>query len=301
MKTTARLLASMCLIIACGSTAADGAEGTKLLALVVGNSAYAGGELAGPAHDAEDMAKVLSGIGFKVINKNMTNLDRDGMFSAIEHFVTAVDEKTIAVVYYSGHGLEDANQNYLVPVDARLKSYGDIATQLVPLDGILTRLGRREALARLIILDACRDMPIAIKYKSGGERRGLAEIKYMEGVRIIYAASPNSVAIPAGPGERNSVFTASLLRAIRERQGTFDAILVRAAQLTREATGRRQEPWSSGPITTLPLKAAPGVNPLAQQPDVRLAENKPAKPANCVEVSQQVIVNGIASWRKVCQ
>lgn len=277
---------------------------TKMLALVIGNSAYAGGKLDGPTYDAADMAVVLQNIGFKISNGKVADLDRAAMYKVAQEFLNAIDENTVAVVYYSGHGLEDNHVNFLVPVDAKLESIGDVPTQLMPLDWLLTRLNQREARAKIVILDACRDMPMALKFKSIGQKSGLASIKDMIGTRVIYATSPNSVAIPAAPGERNSVFTAALLRAIRERQTTFDAVIVRAAQLTAEATKKRQSPWSTGNIVSFPMENIAHTNPLIRPPEVtQVAPEGPrfaVQSAPCTEVSQQVILNGRVTWKKVC-
>jgi len=291
--------------IAFQNAAAQDGE-TKLLALVIGNSAYSGGKLDGPRSDAIDMADVLKNIGFKISNKEIADLDRAAMYNAAQDFLNSVDEKTVAVIYYSGHGLEDNQNNFLVPVDAKLESIGDVEPQLMSLNWLLDRLDRREARAKIVILDACRDMPMALRFKkkSTGQTGGLATIKNMIGTRVIYATSPNSVAIPARPGERNSVFTAALLRAIRERQTTFDAVIVRAAQLTHDATQSRQHPWSTGNIVSFPMRNNTETNPLMASPEIiqspPVVEPLEVKTQPCNLVSQQVLLNGVVTWKKVC-
>ena len=285
----------------------DEESAPKLLALIIGNSTYnsAAGQLAGPDNDAADMAAVLNKIGFKISNKgNITNLDRKSMFDALDKFIDEVDEDTIALVYYSGHGLEDAHKNFLVPVDANIKSVGDIALQLVPLDWIMERLGQREARTKLVILDACRSMPTGL-YKKLGDSSGLAQItKLRPGTRVIYSASPTFPSLAAGPGERNSIYTASLLKAIKERHLTFEAILNRASALTYQATNKQQYPWSSGNQMDFNIDVGLANNPLSQKPDTQLAAKKViaprAKNGACVEISEQLIVNGVATWTKKC-
>lgn len=281
------------------------ADSRTLLALVIGNSAYADGPLRGADNDAIDIAKVLRGLGFEIANADaMKNLDRVQMYRAIESFMERVDRHTIAVVYYSGHGLEDDKQNYLVPTDAALETSADIPAQLVPLEWILKRLEQRDARTKIVILDACRNMPSSLRYKSWGQRGGLAQITTLEpGTRIIYAASPGMTAMPASEGQRNSVFTAALLQAINEKHPTFDQILGRAAELTRLATNNKQEPWSAGTIG-ISFEVAPHLspNPLTQPrtEHLPLSSEPVRQPQGCAEISEQVVVNGVATWTKKC-
>lgn len=285
---------------------------TKYRALVMGNSAYLPDKLRGPVNDAQDMAAALVGIGFTVVNASgMTDLTRSEMLDAIERFMLDVDRDTVAVVYYSGHGVEDSNTNYLVPVGSVLKNYADIETQLVSLDGILKRFDQREASTRVVILDACRDLPLALKYtKSFGEKGGLAAVKELRpGTSIIYATSPNKIAIAATQSQRNSVFTAALLEAIKQKPPTFLELLVTAAKTTYEITGKKQSPWLSGELqmAAFQLHGAGqhvSVNPLSQpsaEPIGSTPENVLISPSsNCTEISEQMVKNGISTWRKKC-
>ena len=282
-------------------------SGTKLVALVIGNSAYKGNRLLGPDNDAIDMAKVLSTLGFQISNaKKITNLDRDSMYSVISNFIERIDKNTIAIVYYSGHGLEDSKENFLVPIDATLKTYGDLKGQLISLDWILTRLSQRDARTKIVILDACRNMPQALRFKSIGETGGLAEVKNLKpGTRIIYAASPESNAMSAPEGQRNSVFTAALLTAIEEKPKTFDEVINRAAELTLIATGNRQYPWSSGNLG-MSFRISPQLpmNPLPQERAETLRRLGDSTGETllvpCEEISELVVINLVSTWTKKC-
>ncbi|MEX3901332.1 MULTISPECIES: caspase family protein [Paraburkholderia] len=97
--------AALCLSVANGEPET---ESRKFLALVIGNSAYQGGILNGPDNDARDMASALHDIGFQISNDgNIPNLNQASMNSVIQNFLERVDENTVAIVYYSGHGIED--------------------------------------------------------------------------------------------------------------------------------------------------------------------------------------------------
>lgn len=292
---------------------AQSAPVTKYRALVVGNSAYTTGKLSGPDNDAHDIAEAFTGIGFTVVNaSSMINLNRDQMLDAIKGFMQEIDHDTVAIVYYSGHGIEDNNTNYLVPVDANLTRYSDIDAQLVSLDLILKRFAQREARTRIVILDACRDLPLALRYtKSSGEKGGLAAVLNLRpGTSIFYATAPNNVAIAAMQSQRNSVFTSALLLAIEKKPPTFLELVVTAARLTYEMTGKKQSPWISGELQMAAFQLLNGagqhasINPLAQAPAVQLGstlETSPNPPAiGCSEISEQIVENGISTWHKKC-
>jgi hypothetical protein len=147
-------------------------------------------------------------------------------------------------------------------------------------------------------------MPQALRYKSLGETGGLAEVKNLRpGTRVIYAASPESTAMSAPAGQRNSVFTAALLKSIGEKHATFEDIINRAAELTLAATNKKQYPWSSGNLG-MSFKVVPQLpaNPLSQEradtlPLSRLTEKKSPN-SSCQEISEQTIVNGVSTWNQ---
>lgn len=291
---------------------AQGIPVTKYRALVIGNSAYLPDRLSGPDNDANDIAAVFGEIGFTVVNAAlMTNLSRSQMEGVIEGFMQEVDRNTVAIVYYSGHGVEDDNKNYLVPVDAALKNYADIEKQLISLDAILKRFAQREARTRVVILDACRDLPLALKYtKSFDAKGGLAAVKELgPGTSIVYATSPNRVAIAATQSQRNSVFTSALLSAIKQKPPTFLDLLVTAAKSTYEMTGMKQSPWLSGELQMAAFQLHGAgqhspLNPLTQLPaeQPRSAANTRPEliPLGCNEISEQITKNGVVTWRKRC-
>ncbi|MEX3901331.1 caspase family protein [Paraburkholderia sp. BR10954] len=173
------------------------------------------------------------------------------------------------------------------------------------MDWIRTRLGQREARTKIIILDACRDMPKALRFKSLGESGGLSELKNLRpGTRVIYATSPDFPALSAPNGQRNSIFTAALLKAIREKPATFNDVLDRAAEITLEATGNKQSPWSTGNFLSFKLAPQLPTNPLSQSkanivPRTNKSNQSRSSDA-CVEISEQIIVNGVSMWTKKC-
>lgn len=180
-------------------------------ALVIGNAAYQGEKtLKNPVNDANDMASVLQGLGFTV--HRHANLGRQQMNAAIDAFYRAAQGAELAVVYYSGHGMQAAGETFLIPVDARIASERDVRSEGVRLGEFMDDLQARAIQKTVLILDACRDNPFRAGTRSG--TRGLARPKEMDGAFLVaYSTSDGSTA-DDGDG-RNGVYTAELLRNLR--------------------------------------------------------------------------------------
>ena len=115
---------------AANNTASSVADtGEPRVALVIGNSNYQSApKLANPGNDAQSMAQMLNSAGFEVTQA--IDLNRDEMVKAVQDFsasVAAHGPKTVAMVYYAGHGVQVAGENYLIPVDAKVDTPSDLA------------------------------------------------------------------------------------------------------------------------------------------------------------------------------
>ena len=187
------------------------------VALVIGNGAYQHAPtLPNPPNDATDVARTLRKIGFDVTLK--INLNRRDMAAAFRDFGAKADGADLAVVFYAGHGLQvahgNAGENYLVPVDAQLLDVRDVDDEALSLNQASERL--EGAKARIVILDACRDNPLASQMRGLGNSRsisrGLArETNMSQGTLLVFSTEPGSVAQDAASGGVNSPFTKALL------------------------------------------------------------------------------------------
>src|SRR5262245_6183276 len=100
---------------------ASAARAEKRIALVIGNKDYvqAVGPLKNPHNDIAVVAKALAKVGFAVMPE-VKNATREQLLIAVHEFadnLKAAGDDTVGFIYYSGHGLALACQNYLVPVD----------------------------------------------------------------------------------------------------------------------------------------------------------------------------------------
>jgi uncharacterized caspase-like protein len=225
----------------------------KRIALVIGNAAYTqAGALTNPVNDAADMAKALTAYGFDVILG--LDLDRRGFDEKVRAFSQALEEADDAVLFYAGHGLQVAGRNYLIPVDARLRSERDLDFEAIQLDFVLKQMEvGRDGKTNVVFLDACRNNPLAANLaRSMGTRsanvgKGLAEVQTGVGTFISYSTQPGNVALD-GEG-RNSPFTAALSKRIPERGRNLTALMIEVRKDVLKVTGGAQVPWDHSALT----------------------------------------------------
>jgi uncharacterized caspase-like protein len=130
-------------------------------ALVLANADYIGKtrDLANPLRDAELMERTLKSLGF-VVSKEV-NLTRKSMITAVADFSAQLPAGSVALVYYAGHGVQVANQNYLLAVDSELDDPAQVPLRSLPLQTVLERLAAASSNVNVIILDSCRNNPFA--------------------------------------------------------------------------------------------------------------------------------------------
>lgn len=240
-----RLLAVLVMIISIPVAHAN----QERYALVIGNAAYQNETpLVNTLNDARDMATRLTALGFKV--SSVENADRRQLTQDVNQFLRQVQgTDAVALVYYSGHGLQVGGQNYLLPVDAHVIDELDVPTEGLPVNQLLAGLDERgDNAVNLIILDACRNNPFkeARGTKSIGDR-GLARVMAPGGTLILYATKPGDTASD-NPGGRNGLFTQHLLAAISEQGKQVEDAFKEAAQNVYLASNRTQDPWMEGRI-----------------------------------------------------
>ena len=228
-----------------------GAQAEKRVALVVGNGSYQNtAPLNNPSHDALDMAAVLKRLRFEVVEGR--DLDKRSMERLIRQFGIKLAGADVALFFYAGHGLQVGGQNYLVPTDARLAAEGDVDFESLPLDLVLKQM-EREAKTSLILLDACRDNPLArnlarnMGTRSAAIGQGLAEVRTGVGTLIAFSTQPGYVALD-GTG-RNSPYTEALLKYVELPGKDVSAVLVEVRNDVLKATNGKQVPWEHTSLT----------------------------------------------------
>jgi len=218
----------------------------RRVALVVGNGAYeAVPRLVNPLPDANAVAGVLAGHGFTVTR--LANANRAALDAALRRFARDATGADVALFFFAGHGLQVDGQNYIVPTDARVARPTDLDFELVPLDLVVRALSG--AAARVIILDACRDNPMAANVPAGTRSvgRGLAQVSRVDlGTLIAFSTSPGAVALD-GTG-RNSPFSEALVQHLRTPGLEIRQVMTRVRRSVVDATGGQQVPWDNSSL-----------------------------------------------------
>jgi tetratricopeptide (TPR) repeat protein len=229
--------------------AAAMAGATRRVALVIGESAYQSVPvLRNTTKDAKAVADALKADGFQSVVV-ASDLGRDKLMDALKSFAAQADSSDWAVVYYAGHGIEVAGQNYLIPVDARLASDRDVQFEAVTLDQVLSAAEGAKKI-HIVILDACRDNPFANQMQRTAANRsigrGLGRVEPEGGTLVVFAAKHGQVASD-GDGQ-NSPFAEALVRRIATPQLEVRRLFDLVRDDVMEATGRRQQPFSYGSV-----------------------------------------------------
>jgi uncharacterized caspase-like protein len=235
----------------------------RRVALIIGNSKYEHvANLPNPASDAATMAKLLTNVGFDHVELKI-NLNEIGFRRELLQFAKLSSGADMAVIYYAGHGMEIDGENYLIPVDAKLKTDLDVDYETMPLDRLLRSV--QTAHTRLIILDACRDNPFISRMSrltaTRSIGRGLARIEpNTSNTLIAFAAKAGSIAADGSGG--HSPFTAALVKYVAEPGLDVRLALGKVRDDVLASTNGQQEPFVYGSlggetVAIDPMKAEP--------------------------------------------
>lgn len=226
-------------------TALRGPE--QRVALVIGNSNYQNApQLANPDNDAQSMAQFLNSAGFEVISA--TDLGQNDMLRVVQDFsakVSARGPNTVAMVYYAGHGVQLAGENYLVPVDAKVSNQTDLVNDSVRLVDVMSTLETIPSRMRIVILDACRNNPFPNVNDAG---RGLAIVDAPNGSIVGYSTAPGAEALDGNGG--HSPYTQAFLNVAREPNVPIEQLFKRVRLQVNQTTSGAQIPWESSSLTS---------------------------------------------------
>lgn len=213
------------------------------IALVVGNSAYKLDPLRNPANDADDMAKALQAKGFRVtLRKDATHRQ---MIEAISDFGRELKRGGVGLFYFAGHGVQSKGRNYLVPVNAKVETEGELEFETVDANRVLAAMDDAGNRVNIMILDACRNNPYVRSFRSAA--RGLAQMEAAKGTYIAFATAPGSVASD-GDG-KNGLYTELLLKSLNEPDTDIHKVFTRVTADVSRVTGGKQIPWTASSLT----------------------------------------------------
>jgi lipoprotein NlpI len=274
-----RFLFLLPLLVSLIPTAPSLAAGDRF-ALIIGNAKYpdADAPLKEPLNDARDVADELKRDGFSVeIGENLTG---DGMRRAFDKLYGKIKPGSVALVFFSGFGIQSARQSYMLPVDAQIWTESDVRRDGISLETVLGELNTRGAGVKIALIDASRRNPFERRFRSFSA--GLTPVIAPNGTLVMYSAALASVVSDAG-GE-HSLFVQELLKEIRVPDLMAEETLNRTKMGVTRASRGEQVPWISSSLAedfSFIPGAAGSRPPVATQPPPAppvVANNPPPSP-----------------------
>jgi Caspase domain/Tetratricopeptide repeat len=297
MKISLALL--LTLLVSAVSTAPSFAAGDRY-ALVIGNAKYpdADAPLKEPINDARDVADELKRDGFTV--ETGENLNGDGMRRAFDRLYAKLKPGSVALVFFSGFGIQSNRQSYMMPVDAQIWSEADVRKDGFSLETILGEINSRGAGVKIALIDASRRNPYERRFRTFSA--GLAPVIAPNGSLVMYSAALSSVI--SDNGGDHSLFVQELLKEIRVPDLMAEETLNRTRVGVTRASRGEQVPWISSSLAedfsfipgatgnrpavatlqTPPPPPPPSSSPIAEPPPPPKVELPPPPPPTRVDI-----------------
>jgi hypothetical protein len=242
-------------------------------ALVIGNGAYPGRlRLTSPSADANEIERA-----FKELKIDVTAVIDKPYVSALADIDTFIGKvnlptTTASIMYYSGHGIQIDDINYIVPIDFHDPGV-DGKTRLVSVQSIVDKMTSATA-TRIVLLDACRTGKDTSASLIAGAKQievdksifldgeeipaaGLAEMKAVGNTFIAFAAAPGEVALEGGDGSSLSPFTKALVKHLASVDLPLSNLTGRVRQEVLVETDGRQRTWDQSSLI-VPFYFNPG-------------------------------------------
>jgi hypothetical protein len=238
-----RLALLLTLLLSVASVAPSFAAGERY-ALVIGNAKYPDAEapLKEPINDARDIAEELKRDGFNVdIGENLTS---EQMRRAFERLYGKIKPGSVALIFFSGFGVQSSRQSYMIPVDAQIWTEPDVRRDGFSLETVLGEINSRGAGVKIALIDASRRNPFERRFRSFSA--GLAPVIAPNGTLVMYSAALSSVV--SDNGSDRSLFVKELLKEIRTPDLMAEETLNRTRVGVTRASRQEQVPWISSSL-----------------------------------------------------
>lgn len=268
MVTRAITVPIVALALVCFTAAVAESEPVQpRIAFVVGEGGYAKAPLPTATNDAGLVAEALRTIGFEVVEG--ADLNQTDFMRSFRRFLASVENagpNAVAVVYFSGYGFEFDGDNHLVMADARLQREEDIPLDTVRLSELLHAVAATSAHAKVVICDAGRRLPFAMR----GVRlpNGLGAVDAPRRTLVAFSSAPGMIA-DDGPGPYGA-FAAAIAEMARTPGLELDEVFARVRARTHEATQGRQTPWDTSAVDSQ-VVLVPNDNSSTHSPIISLA------------------------------
>lgn len=210
------------------------------LALLIGNSAYKSSPLLNPVNDVRLMDGALKEAGFTVVKAENASIRE--MRRLVRDFGDKLRASGgVGLFYFAGHGVQVRGDNFLVSTDSDIRNEDEVPDDSINANVILEKMQGAGNRMNLIILDACRNNPFAVKSRSASS--GLATMNAPSGSLVAYSTAPGSV---ASDGTRNNgLYTEHLARVIRQSGLPVEEVFKQVRAAVRKESNNQQTPWEN--------------------------------------------------------
>ncbi len=220
----------------------------RRVALLVGNGAYKQSPLTNSVNDAVDLNASLKNLGFQTLL--VQNASLATMRQKTREFADLALNADVALIFFSGHGIEYRGNNYLIPTSAGSLKEFEVEDETFNvarwMDMLETQKGANMQRVNIVILDACRDNAFSRGWRN--TNRGLARMDAPSGTILAYATAPGKLASDGSAGDRNSPYTKNLLRAIQQPNVPVEQVFKDVRRMVVEQTKGEQVPWENSSL-----------------------------------------------------
>jgi hypothetical protein len=234
------------LLAVLGLTVAYGAAGATRYALVIGNTAYGSQPLVNAVNDARLLRDTLTSDGFQVTY--LENANRTEMLRAIQALGAALSEggqETVGLFYFSGHGVQYQETNYLLPVKEDIRSDADLLPSAVDAAYVLAQMQQANNRLDIVILDACRNNPLPARNRDA--TKGLVLMKAPQASLLAFATEAGGVASD-GSGS-HSPYAEALAHYMLQPRLEMLQMFSEVARRVYDATNKEQTPTVTYKVT----------------------------------------------------
>jgi len=229
-------------------------EDSDRIAMVIGNASYVDApKLSSPVNDAAKLGDILKSMGFIVYR--IENAKHSDFPIVLQSFIAAAAGKKMALLYYSGHGVQINGRNYMVPIDAPLLTNNSVAenfvSQLQDVDEILSLVSNTVPI-RILLFDSCRNNPFAANNTRAVsvKENGLARMDTLfRDVFIGFATQPDGVALDTMGDSGHSPFALALMSELPKANRPIESMFTLVTKDVAEMTNGAQIPWMNASLT----------------------------------------------------
>jgi hypothetical protein len=218
---------------------ADARSSGSRVALVIGNASYpnADPQLTQPIGNARTLGEELARDGFQVdVGENLT---KEAMQRAFGRLYDRIKPGTVALIFFSGYGIQSNRQSYMIPVDGQIYKEDDVRHDGISVDNVLSEMNNRGAGVKIAILDASRRNRFEGNFRAAP--LGLAlPANPPSGTLVMYSAGSGGVVRDAA--NDRSLFVSELLKEMRAPGVPAEEVFNRTRMGVLRATQGEQNP-----------------------------------------------------------